>query len=102
MPAQNRPDWVISVSELKNELGSVKLVDVRQPEEFIENRIDGATLIPLGELDSRAEQELKKDESIVVYCAKGMRSLEAVLLLRQKGFKNSRTLEGGIYAWIQA
>lgn len=96
-------DWIITAEELKKCKDSVVLVDVREPEEFEESRIEGCVLIPLGELQSRAPQELtEKDAEIVCYCAHGMRSLQAVMALRMLGYTRLRSLEGGIEAWLQA
>jgi rhodanese-related sulfurtransferase len=94
-----QPDWIITAAELKSCLGKVVLVDVREPEEHAEVRIDGGKLIPLGELMQRAPQELNPEDDIVVYCAHGVRSLQAVMGLKQLGFENLRSLEGGICAW---
>jgi sulfur-carrier protein adenylyltransferase/sulfurtransferase len=93
------PNWIITAEQLREQLPSVMLVDVREPEEFALSRIDGCTLIPLGELEERALRELKKDQDIVCYCAHGIRSLEAVMCLRMQGFGRVRSLEGGIAAW---
>ncbi|MGE0614179.1 MAG: rhodanese-like domain-containing protein [Bacteriovoracia bacterium] len=92
--------WLISPEQLKQERAQVTLVDVRQPEEFEEVHIDGARLIPLGELAERAT-ELSKDQNIVLYCAKGVRSLEALMTLRTLGFPKLRSLDGGIAAWLE-
>ena len=99
-----QPPWIITADELRKELAlkkPPKLLDVRQPEEFEESHIDGCTLIPLGELGDRAS-ELSKDDDIVAYCAAGVRSLQAVMLLKQLGFKRVRSLEGGIAAWQES
>jgi adenylyltransferase/sulfurtransferase len=93
-----RPDWIVTATELKAELNRVKLVDVREPEEYAESRIEGCKLIPLGEITTRAG-ELDPADDIVLYCAHGVRSLHALLALRQKGFTKLRSLEGGICAW---
>jgi rhodanese-related sulfurtransferase len=74
------------------------IVDVREPEEFEAGHFEGARLIPLGELSSRAEAELSKDSDIVVVCAHGVRSLEGLLALRLMGFERSRSLRGGMSA----
>ena len=74
-------------------------MDVREPEEFEAEHIEGATLIPLGEITSRASTELPKDKDIVVICAHGIRSLEGLMALRMLGFDRSRSLHGGIVAW---
>ena len=94
------PNWNITSDELEKILGDVLLLDVREPEEHAESRIEGCTLIPLGELQQRARAELPDAASpIVVYCAHGVRSLQGVMLLRMLGYANTRSLEGGICAW---
>jgi rhodanese-related sulfurtransferase len=95
------PDWMITPSELKECIDSVVLVDVREPEEFEECRIEGCKLIPLGELQARAPQELKPEDDIVVYCAHGVRSVQGVMALRMLGFERTRSLDGGIAAWLE-
>ncbi|UPT73315.1 MAG: rhodanese-like domain-containing protein [Elusimicrobiota bacterium] len=73
------------------------LLDVRQPEEYETARLEGAVLIPLGELPGRLA-ELPKDRPLVVMCHHGMRSAHAVHHLRQAGF-DAVNLTGGIDAW---
>jgi rhodanese-related sulfurtransferase len=97
----SHPEWIITAAELKSELNRVKLVDVREPEEHAESRIKGCTLIPLGEITARVG-ELSPEDDIVLYCAHGVRSLHALLALKQMGFKKLRSLEGGICAWQEA
>ena len=99
MSDDETPAWIITSAQLKTELGKVTLVDVREPEEFAEMRIAGCKLIPLGELQLRAEAELGKQDDIVVYCAHGVRSIQGLMALRMLGFENLRSLEGGICAW---
>jgi rhodanese-related sulfurtransferase len=95
----------ISSQELKTILaknpGSIFLLDVREPEEFEESRIEGCTLIPLGELSQRASTELKRESDIVVYCAHGVRSMHALMGLKQMGFEKVRSLEGGIADFLE-
>jgi rhodanese-related sulfurtransferase len=76
-----------------------RLIDVREPSEFEAARIEGATLIPMGDVPSRAHQELDPDEHIVVYCHHGVRSLNVTAWLRQQGFEKSQSMAGGIDAW---
>lgn len=92
-------DWNITTEDLKPIFKQVVLVDVREPEEFAEMRIEGGKLIPLGEIQLRAESELKKDADIVVYCAHGVRSVQGLMALKMLGFQKVRSLEGGICAW---
>jgi sulfur-carrier protein adenylyltransferase/sulfurtransferase len=93
----------ISVQELKRKMEAseeFELIDVREPFEFEIARIDGAKLIPLGEIGERAE-ELQHEQPIVVHCHSGRRSAQAVRLLQQRGFTNVYNLEGGIDAWSE-
>jgi molybdopterin/thiamine biosynthesis adenylyltransferase/rhodanese-related sulfurtransferase len=91
----------ISPQELKRKMDAqepLQLIDVREPFEFEIARINGAKLIPLGQLPERLE-ELQCERQMVVHCHSGGRSAEAVRLLRQRGFTNVYNLEGGIDAW---
>jgi molybdopterin/thiamine biosynthesis adenylyltransferase/rhodanese-related sulfurtransferase/molybdopterin converting factor small subunit len=92
----------IPVEELKKRLDrgdEVFVLDVREPNEFQICRIEGSTLIPLGQLPARVE-ELDAGREIVVHCKMGGRSAKAVALLQERGFKNVHNLTGGILAWI--
>ena len=91
----------ISVHDLKRKRDAreaIQLIDVREPFEFEIARIDGAKLIPLGQLANRLH-ELTQNGQTVVHCHTGMRSAQAVQMLRQTGFTNVYNLEGGIDAW---
>src|SRR6476659_11398515 len=91
----------MSVQELKRKMKArevFELIDVREAFEFEIARIDGAKLIPLGEIGDRAD-ELRRGPTIVVHCHSGQRSAQAVRLLQQRGFSNVYNLDGGIDAW---
>lgn len=91
----------ISVQELKRKVDArepIQLIDVREPFENEIARIDNARLIPLGELPGRLD-ELDRESCLVVHCHTGMRSAQAVQLLRGSGFRNVFNLEGGIDRW---
>jgi adenylyltransferase/sulfurtransferase len=92
--------WTITADELKACLPKVTLLDVREPEEFAEERIESEKLvhIPLAELQERA-RELNPAADIVVYCAHGVRSVQGLMVLKQLGFEHVRSLEGGIAAY---
>jgi len=75
------------------------LLDVREPGEHAICRIEGATLVPLGQLPGRAG-ELPADREIVAFCKAGVRSAKAVSLLGSLGFARARNLTGGILEWI--
>jgi rhodanese-related sulfurtransferase len=77
-----------------------RLLDVRQAEEHAFVSLPNSTLIPLGELTSRADEiEDWKDEEVVVYCHHGIRSAQAVAHLQASGFSNAHNLSGGIDRW---
>jgi sulfur-carrier protein adenylyltransferase/sulfurtransferase len=91
----------MSAQELKRKMDTreqFELIDVREAFEYEIARIDGAKLIPLGEIAERVN-ELQRERPIVVHCHSGQRSAQAVRLLQQRGFANVYNLEGGIDAW---
>ena len=62
-------------------------------------KIEGAKLIPLGEIMNRRD-EIDESRETVIHCKAGMRSARAVQLLQQVGYKgNIKNLKGGITAW---
>ena len=77
----------------------LKIVDVREPNEYQINRIPGSQLIPLGDVPKRVN-ELDPNEEIVVHCKMGGRSAKAADFLRSVGFKRVLNLKGGILDWI--
>ena len=87
------------VKGLRDRGEAFTLLDVREPWEFETARLDGAKLMPMGEVPSRAHQELDPDEHIIVYCHHGVRSLSVTHWLRQQGFENVQSMRGGIDAW---
>jgi len=76
------------------------LLDVREEWEHGLSRIEGSTLIPLGQVADRV-QEFQFEEEIVVYCHHGVRSHHAAVILLESGFKKVHNLIGGIDAWSQ-
>ena len=74
------------------------LLDVREPYEVDLARLEGAHLIPLGQLSARVE-ELDRAKEIFVFCHSGVRSAHAVELLRAAGFAKAVNVTGGIDAW---
>ena len=78
----------------------LRLVDVREPEEYAVCRIDRAELMPLVALPHEALTKLvDRDARILVYCHHGMRSLRAVEMLRHLGYPNAQSVAGGIENW---
>jgi rhodanese-related sulfurtransferase len=91
----------IDVDEFARRLDDgVTVVDVRQPAEFEEARIEGALLIPLAELPDRLG-ELPEGKPLLVVCRSGARSARACEFLGEQGY-DSTNVAGGMLAWIDA
>ena len=85
--------------EIMQSAGNYILLDVRTEQEYMENRIDGAVLIPDYELTARAESELPdKNAVILIYCRSGRRSANAAQELTDMGYMNIYDF-GGILDW---
>jgi rhodanese-related sulfurtransferase len=100
----NRADLEMPPAELKQRLDAgtpPRLIDVRSAQEAAICQLPGSELIPLGELQQRME-EIDPDEEAVLYCHHGMRSLNAVVFLRERGYTKIRSLAGGIDGWSAA
>ncbi len=74
------------------------VLDVRQPEEWEQAHIPGATLIPLGELQVRSN-EVPKDVKVVVVCRSGNRSKQGRDILINAGFSQVTSMSGGVTQW---
>ena len=78
------------------------IIDVRTEEELEENPpiSDDVYNIPFNNkfIEIIEEEELDKDTKILIYCSHGVRSIKAALLMREKGFTNVFSLEGGLEA----
>jgi len=95
-------DYEITAEEVKGKLDACEpftLLDVRELWEFETAKISAAKLIPMGDVPSRAHQELDPDDHIIVMCHHGVRSMNVTVWLRQQGFEKVRSMRGGIDAW---
>lgn len=91
---------VREVSEIPE--GAV-LLDVRDDSEYEAFHMPGAVHVPLPDLLAGRDPELPEpaeDAPVVVYCAGGVRSAQAVLALAERGFDGLVSLRGGIDAWL--
>lgn len=95
-------DYEITPEEVKSKVDAGEkflLLDVREPWELEKARIEGAKLMPMGDVPSRAHQELDPEEHVVVVCHHGVRSMNVTVWLRQQGFEKTQSMRGGIDAW---
>jgi rhodanese-related sulfurtransferase len=92
----------ITATELKKRLDAgedIDLIDVRQPDEYAFANIEGAKLIPLGEVIARMD-EFDSTKTVVVHCKMGGRSARAIEELYRRGHTGELiNLVGGITAW---
>jgi len=95
----------ITPSELKQRQQTgekLNIIDVREPWENAEGRIEGSQNIPLGSLPEKLDDlEELKNEEVIVHCKGGGRSASAKAFLAQQGFTNVRNLIGGFSAYQQ-
>ncbi|MEZ0053093.1 molybdopterin/thiamine biosynthesis adenylyltransferase/rhodanese-related sulfurtransferase [Mycobacterium sp. MAA66] len=98
-------DSAVTPVELRDMLASgnpIALIDVREPVEWEINHISGAELIPMSTLESGAGlARVPSDRTPVLYCKTGVRSAEALALLKKAGFSDALHLQGGIVAWAR-
>jgi rhodanese-related sulfurtransferase len=80
--------------------GGAQLIDVRADHEWEAGRIEGATHLPLDELNKRAG-ELDEDRQVVVYCRGGNRSTMAAEALSAAGYDAAKLGEG-IVGWEES
>ena len=104
-PATTQPDThpdEVTVQEMKKALDDpslgIKVVDVRDPDEYEIAHIAGVPQIPLGALPQRFT-ELDPNQTIYLHCKGGKRSMKALEFLRDQGFKYVKSVKGGIGAW---
>ncbi len=96
-------EWEITAPELEKRLRSgaaLRVIDVREPHELQISRIPGTENIPLGALAARLS-ELDSTQEIVLVCKNGSRSLRALEMLYNAGFRRLKNLAGGINAWAE-
>jgi rhodanese-related sulfurtransferase len=93
----------IEIDEFKRKISSEKyvLVDVRTAEEFIDGHIEGALNIDY--FSATFSDDISKvgfEIPVLLYCRSGNRSIKAMKIMNELGFKEVYNLEGGIKGWI--
>lgn len=91
----------ISPEEALKKMGEegVIVIDVREPAEFAEGHVEGAQLLPLGNIrNGNLELIPDKDQLILIYCRSGNRSGQAAKILVDEGYTNVMDF-GGILDW---
>jgi adenylyltransferase/sulfurtransferase len=103
--AEAAQDSTLTPRELRELLDSgrkLALIDVREPVEWEINHITGAELIPKSVIESgEGLSKLPHDRTPVLYCKTGVRSAEALAVVKKAGFADALHLQGGIVAWAK-
>jgi adenylyltransferase/sulfurtransferase len=99
-PAVNPEE--VTVQDMKKALDDpklgIKVIDVREPDEYEIARVKGVPLLPLSQIQQRFT-ELDPNQHYYLHCKAGVRSLKALGFLREQGFKYLKSVKGGITAW---
>ncbi len=98
----SRSQPVIDSAELMGKLANnedLYLLDVREPDELLESKIDGVVNIPLAEIfQPNGMDSIPNDKPVVIICGSGNRATIATYALAQEGI-DFQVLEGGMKAW---
>jgi len=91
----------ITALELRDELKdkNKQFIDVRTPGEYRVNNIKGFKNLPLQQIMQKAEKELSKDKEVIVICQSGMRSQNAIKMLKKLGYTKVTNVKGGMSGW---
>ena len=91
---------VEQVQQLLADEADFLLLDCREPAEYETAHIEGATLVPMSQIQARLKElESHKERHVVVHCHHGGRSLQVAQWLRLQGFEQSQSMAGGIDIW---
>lgn len=90
----------IGIAELAELLSDgIALIDVREPDEYVEARVPGAVLIPLDTIPERVRD--LPDQHLYMICALGGRSLKAAEYLTARGWICTN-VASGTNGWVEA
>jgi rhodanese-related sulfurtransferase len=94
----------IDAHQVKEQIDNVPVYDVRGDDEYRAEHIPGAKTAPLGSLETRVNDILNKDETVVVYCGSPECDLskKAADRLETLGFSDVRRFVGGVQGWKDA
>ena len=93
------PEIDVDAAARRQAAGS-PVIDVREPDEYVEGHVTAAPLIPLGDVVERVD-EVPREGEVLVICKSGGRSRKAAEFLRSQGI-DAVNVAGGTTAWIEA
>ncbi|MBV8517333.1 MAG: MBL fold metallo-hydrolase [Acidobacteria bacterium] len=93
----------LAVTELRDRLADVRVLDVRRRGEYASGHVPGAVNVPLDVLEDELDAlAIDRDEPLAIICAGGYRSSAAASLLRRHAFASLVNVSGGTTAWVSA
>ncbi|AST19511.1 molybdopterin biosynthesis protein MoeB [Corynebacterium glutamicum ATCC 14067] len=94
---------VLDVPRVSALVDGVSLIDVREPSEFSAYSIPGAHNTPLSAIREGAiPPAVSAGKEVIVYCAAGVRSAQAIAILESAGYTGMSSLDGGIEGWLDS
>jgi rhodanese-related sulfurtransferase len=87
------------VREMQARGDRVVYLDVREPNEWNLGRLPHAVHLPRGNLETKVEGVIDRNQKVVIYCARGNRSALAALTMKQMGYPTVSSMAGGFQGW---
>ena len=89
------------VREMQARNEAVVYLDVREPNEWNLGRLPGAIHLPRGNLETKVEGIVDRNQKVVIYCARGNRSALAAVTMKQMGYENVASMARGFQGWAE-
>ncbi len=89
------------VREMQARNERVVYLDIREPNEWNLGRLPQAIHLPRGNLETKVEALIDRNQRVVIYCARGNRSALAALTMKQMGYENVASMARGIQGWAE-
>ena len=95
---ENSIDYENAKTILKNDRNAI-LIDVRSPQEYKENHLNGSINLPLYDLERNCDKiKYNKEDTLIIYCQSGNRSKRALKILLDQGYTHRYEIKGGLDA----
>ena len=93
---ENSIDYENAKTILKNDKNAI-LIDVRSPQEYKENHLNGSINLPLYDLERNSDKiKYNKEDTLIIYCQSGNRSKRALKILLDQGYTHLYEIKGGL------
>ncbi len=100
--AKERVKQVSPADAMRDRNDETVFLDVREPNEWNLAHVPGALHLPRGNLESKVESMIPRDQKVVIYCASGNRSALAADAMQQMGYTDVASLSGGFRGWADS